>query len=461
MARRRKSSARAIFGWLAVFSGWLVAAWLWLGADRPADVASPRDRPPEEAVLEAALADPEFRGAALAFCALDEAGEVVWESRMARTALAPASALKTLTTGAALEVLGPEFRFETILRSEGDDLRLVGGGDPTLSFEDLEKLAERAVAAGLTAVPGELRADISVFPPNPMSDHWNWGDIGNAYGAGAYGLNVNHNRLIVHFQPAAVPGEPAGVIGSEPPLLGHTWANHVTTGPAGSGDRVVVYSEPYGRIVTLRGSVPHGGRSFAVRAALPDPPAVAVAHLRAALERRGVEFGADAGTGPAIEVTHQSAPLREIIGHLHRVSDNLEAQCLFLTLGRRLGKDPATAVREHWQDRGVEFAGLRLLDGSGLARANTIRAIDLARVNHLIRHSEHGGLFRDSLPGGADGSLRSKPGAMSGVRTDVGFFRTAGGREFTYAAMGNALGAGADFWKLRDRLLRALAERAR
>lgn len=157
-------------------------------------------------------------GAALGFCLLDQNGEILFASPLAETALCPASSLKTVTTGAALAILGPDFRFETqiaataALTPEGvvqGDLILVGGGDPTLSTNDLAELATAAVAAGLKTVAGQLLVDASVFPANPVSDQWVWGDVGNAYGAGAFGLNLDHNRLPLPFEPSAQPGGPA------------------------------------------------------------------------------------------------------------------------------------------------------------------------------------------------------------------------------------------------------------
>ena len=57
------------------------------------------------------------------------------------SALAPASNLKLLTTAAALRELGPEFRFQTFLLTEGvvengvlhGDLVVYGTGDPGIS----------------------------------------------------------------------------------------------------------------------------------------------------------------------------------------------------------------------------------------------------------------------------------------------------------------------------------------
>jgi D-alanyl-D-alanine carboxypeptidase/D-alanyl-D-alanine-endopeptidase (penicillin-binding protein 4) len=184
--------------------------------------------------------------------------------------------------------------------------------------------------------------------------------------------------------------------------------------------------------------------------------------LQAKLESAGVKFlgrKIPARTGVVVLADHQSAFLPEIIDHLHKVSDNLEAQCLFQTIGLRKNTDPdpAYTLRSYWEGRGVEFKGLRLIDGSGLARANMIRPLDLAKVNYLARRGPNGVRFLQSLTTYADGKVRAKLGAMSGVKTDVGFITMADGREFTFCLMSNGLNPGLNYWPLRDNLLRQIA----
>jgi len=467
---------------LLLVAGWLVALALWLQVISPKPVEFHNipvrivpDSPPSPAEmpsLAAAFAREKqaLPAAALAFVLLDEAGDTLYASPLAETAMCPASALKTLTTAAALEILGPEFRFGTRLAASSPiaadgtlagDLILIGGGDPTLSLRNLESLADQPITSGLKKITGAIRVDSPVFPNNPINDHWNWGDIGNAYGAGAFGLNVNHNRMLIRFDPGTAEGDPAKITGSEPVLPDAVWLNHVTTGPAGSGDGVMVYSSPYSKTITARGTVPLGEPGFPIRAAIPDPPALALDFLIKHLEKSGVVIEGRATSNkstPETLATHMSAPLPEIIDHLHRVSDNLEAQCLFLMLGHQRKADPAAVIRSHFENAGVAFEGLRVLDGSGLARANMIRPIDLARANHAALQTPNGGRFAQSLfvhPAG----FRSKNGAMSGVRTEVGFLTMTDGRQATFALMANGLTGGEDFRAIRDRLLAAAKAR--
>jgi D-alanyl-D-alanine carboxypeptidase/D-alanyl-D-alanine-endopeptidase (penicillin-binding protein 4) len=455
-----------------LLSGWAVAVGLGLRLREKAA----EQRPPVpltegkfDRLFREWSADPKLAAALIGFCLLDQDGRTVFASPLAMTALCPASSLKTVTTGAAFGLLGPEFRFETSLagtapiNAEGlvaGDLVLIGGGDPTFSQADLFQLADDAVAGGLKKVAGRILVDVSIFPHDPTNEHWNWGDIGNAYGVGAFGLNLDHNRLEIRFAPGAAPGAPAKFLGGGPAPREIRWENQVTTGPADSGDEVVVYSEPYGRTITLRGRVPAGEGSFTVSGANPDPPALAAELLRARLESAGVTFANGPGASPdatrTILARHHSAPLPEIVDHLHKVSDNLEAQCLFLTIGQKQNTDPAVAIRAYWEKAGVEFVGLRLLDGSGLARASMIRPIDLARVNLAARRGPHGSRFFESLSAYANGNVRGKIGGMSGVKTQVGFIRTVQGRELTFALMGNGLPVDRGFWKRLEELLESV-----
>ncbi|MCW1915542.1 D-alanyl-D-alanine carboxypeptidase/D-alanyl-D-alanine-endopeptidase [Luteolibacter sp. GHJ8] len=467
-------SASGFFKGLLFVSGWAVAGWLLIGAPMEPiqfvrrGAGGAVEAGGAEAVFKQWESNPSLSGSLIALCVLDAKGAVVYQSPLAETALCPASALKTVTTAAALELLGPDYRFETTLTGTvpfGDEgilegnLVLIGSGDPTLSSEDLEAMAANAAKAGLKQVTGRVLVDASLLPIRPANDHWNWGDIGNAYGAGAYGINVDHNRMMIRFQPGANEGDAATVLGTEPPVNGIQWLNHVTSGPPGSGDGVVIYSEPYGSSVTLHGTVPAGEAEFAVSAAIPNPPALASAILKAALVKAGVKVldqSVNTAGNPVPLATHRSPALPELIEHLHRVSDNLEAQCLFLTMGRLRQSDPAALLKNHWESRGVNFRGLRLIDGSGLARATMIRPVDLARINHLARRGAQGQVFRDSLKSYVGGAVRSKLGAMSGVKTDVGFLTLADGREFTFALMANGLDPALDFWPLREKLLEEL-----
>ncbi|WP_328223657.1 D-alanyl-D-alanine carboxypeptidase/D-alanyl-D-alanine endopeptidase [Streptomyces sp. NBC_00310] len=102
--------------------------------------------------------------------------KVVW-GHDADTALMAASNTKLATSTAALTVLGPDHRLTTKVVYGDGTLTLVGGGDRTLTTDDLDALAKTAVAglrnAGLTSV--KVRVDDSLFPEPTLANGWNTG----------------------------------------------------------------------------------------------------------------------------------------------------------------------------------------------------------------------------------------------------------------------------------------------
>ncbi|MFA3876186.1 D-alanyl-D-alanine carboxypeptidase/D-alanyl-D-alanine-endopeptidase [Streptomyces sp. MMCC 100] len=93
------------------------------------------------------------------------------------TALMPASNAKLATATTALTLLGANHEFTTkVVYGEGT-LTLVGGGDRTLTSEDVAELARTAAdglkAAGRTDV--EVRVDDSLFADPSLAEGWNEG----------------------------------------------------------------------------------------------------------------------------------------------------------------------------------------------------------------------------------------------------------------------------------------------
>ena len=91
-----------------------------------------------------------------------------------------ASNEKLLTSMAALDLLGPSFRYRTSAASDEPphagvlhgDLWLVGSGDPTLTTTDLAALADRLRSSGLRRVTGGVMGDTSAFDRGWWAPGW-------------------------------------------------------------------------------------------------------------------------------------------------------------------------------------------------------------------------------------------------------------------------------------------------
>jgi serine-type D-Ala-D-Ala carboxypeptidase/endopeptidase (penicillin-binding protein 4) len=448
----------------------------------PVVIPEPKPEPPVdprlfafETVFAASEDDPGLAGAAIGFCVLDSSGETIYE-RHGDIAQIPASSLKTLTTATALEVLGPEFCFETRLGlSKADekgisrgDLILVGGGDPMLSISDFQSWMENLVKAGMGTVPGRIIGDGRLFPGSMFADFWNWGDIGNGYGSPVAGLNLEHNRFIATFTPSETVGEPAMLAAIFPAVPGVEWKNESLTGTSDSGDGIVIHGGERAVIMHLRGTVPIG-QQMQVKGAVPDPETFAAHHLRETLVAAGITVG-----GPAVGaeelilkeepvpvigkelLVHQSPPLIDIVRSIHDTSDNHETECLYQTLALQTGRPADEAVREHWEARGLDLSGWRMVDGSGLARADFITPRALARLQHLVSTGPQGEAYKESLLTALDGTLRFKAGAMSAVRSITGLLETKSGETLCFALIVNHYSEASSVGRLQGELLEAM-----
>ena len=142
--------------------------------------------PAIDLALGQALRAPGIASGETAAIAVDlRSGETVF-SLNSRRGLLPASAEKLSVSFAALRVLGPTFRFRTELVGKGSrtgrtwqgNLFLVGYGDPTLDMRDLDRLARRFAATGMTRVSGRVLGDDTYFDARRDAPGWRPGYLG-------------------------------------------------------------------------------------------------------------------------------------------------------------------------------------------------------------------------------------------------------------------------------------------
>lgn len=122
----------------------------------------------------------------------------------------PASVTKLITTYAALDALGADFRWQNKVYYSGNlaagtlygDLIIRGSGDPKLVLERIEALFKAIQRKGVKHVKGDIILDRSVFRPikkNPASFD---GQPLRSYNATPDGLMLNFKSLIFTFDPS-------------------------------------------------------------------------------------------------------------------------------------------------------------------------------------------------------------------------------------------------------------------
>ncbi len=410
--------------------------------------------------LRELLADPSMKTASAGVCVIPMEGEIPVMEWQADTGLIPASTMKAITTATALQVLGPEYVFETKVFLKGDDLVVKGGGDPTLGATsltgDFEKWVVALKAAGLREILGDVVADPSRFESRTTPNDWAWGDVGNYYGAGPSGVNFHKNSFALTFRGEVI-GESATLTKVWPKPPGVEFENHMKTGSFGSGDQGYVYGGPGALVLSMRGTIPKGG-GFTINGALPNPPLMCATALKAFLEEKGVLVKGRARVGE-VQVdglkpvyVQQSPPLAKIVTATNHRSVNLYADSMFKALtpgGSTAGS--VAKIRRHWKGQGVDLTGFVMHDGSGLSPRNTMTARQLAMILKKARKHKTGRFFEESLPVAGrsgtmagfgkgtvlEGRLRAKSGSITRVKAYVGFFPGLSGRKYAFAVLTN------------------------
>jgi D-alanyl-D-alanine carboxypeptidase/D-alanyl-D-alanine-endopeptidase (penicillin-binding protein 4) len=402
-----------------------------------------------------------------------------------RKNLAPASGLKVFTTSAALEILGPDYRYVTEVFARGEiksgtlygDLILRGSGDPTLgsskvkgslSLDSLMQKWTNAVRkAGIRKINGSVIADAGLFDSLAVPGQWYWIDLGNYYAAQTSALTINDNLYYLLFEPGKTVGSKAKFLGTEPTLSGLTFINEMKTDAPGTGDNGYVYRSPYDSLVYLRGTIPQGKPVFSIKGSLPDPPMFLATYLTNFLRKEGIEIkgkpkkirtSGKYDTARLINITF-SPPLKAIVRNINKISNNLYTEQLLKTIGlERFGyaseKNGIRAIFDFLNKSGVDTTGLNLYDGCGLSRSNTITAEMM--VDLLIANTKRPWFtdFYNSLAVAGDPTDegffanfgkgtplayngRIKSGYIGGVRSHSGYLKTAAGRLLAFSLIAN------------------------
>lgn len=312
----------------------------------------------------------------------------------------PASVEKLYTTSSALLRDGPAFTLPTVAAAEtapdedgviDGNLYVIGSGDPTLSTPKIQRLAQEIAAAGVTRVTAIYGDD----------DAW--------------------DRRI---------GGPDSGFGYDRWLGGQLRALSVNRGWDG-------------------------------RRLQPSPAGYAATKLTAALRQAGVKVGKAGGARSAPEqVTElarvQSPPLRDLARATNVPSDNYLAEMLLKGLGDRhgvLGTTGAGAAvaRDTLDDFGIRP---RIVDGSGLSRANRTTPRQVVRLLERMAGQESGPAFRASLAlagssgtirrrmrgTAAAGNCRAKTGTLNGVSALAGYCRARDGGDIAFAILMSRVG---------------------
>ena len=309
----------------------------------------------------------------------------------------PASVTKIVTAWLALQVLGPDYRFQTRFYLDKNSVLYVrGGGDPFLVSEELALLAPQLVAAiGKEPIKG-IVLDASYYPANIRIPGIE--DSKESYDALNSALAVNFNTI-----NAIRNGNSVRSAESQTPITPLAISQFRARGPKGRG-RISLSQDP---AVSLK----YAGELIA--AFIGQAGGTVKGPISTGSVPKGLE---------PIYVHQQSRTLSEILVLLLMASNNYIANQVFLEIGGQRKGGPVSlekslqVANEILAANGLADA-IHLEEGSGISRGNRFTARGLAKVLELF--APNAKLLR-----GHDGGL-NKTGTLDGVRTLAGYANTS------------------------------------
>lgn len=431
--------------------------------------------------IDSLLASPQIRNAFAGVSVVNvKNGMSIYETNGNRNFL-PASAVKLVTTGAALENLGADYKFTTKLYLNGStnsdgvfsgDIVILGSGDPTINYsfyKNPESVFGEFITAlkelGIKKIKGNIIGDDDYFDDEYYPDGWSWDDFKYPYAAQVNALSAYDNKAVFTIKPGNDVGKPAKVTIS--PATGYVQIiNNVTTGNASTSTDISVTKEPYSNYVYLTGKIKNGDEdAVAVTKAITisNPTLFFVNIFKDLLTADGIEFSGSLFdvdnyqlsipySKMKLAATHTSPQLSKIISYVNHYSDNLITECILKTLAAKAGGEGTFSrgtdcLVKYAQKAGIGTDELKLSDGSGLSRTDIMSPDDFTSLLTYIYKSKYKDDFIASLAAPSEsgtlndrldnlkGRLWAKTGSMSGVNNLCGYIETADKQTLAFSIM--------------------------
>ena len=431
------------------------------------------------------------------------AAAVVQEAGTARSTLSvnpsapmnPASVMKLVTTYAALELLGPAYRWKTEAYVSGTlrdgvlegDLILKGGGDPKLDLESFWILLRALRGKGLREIRGDLVLDRGYFEGVAGDAGRFDGDPFRPYNVLPDALLVNYRSLRFVFLPEPERGAVRMYVEPRPPALDVANVLRLVEGPCPEGrafrDLLKPTFEPARQRAIFAGQYPSSCGEKDLNVALLEPNDQVAGMFRQLWAEMGGSWSGSVREGQApagarLFHSHDSPLLAEIARHTNKFSNNIMGRHLFLTMGAEAGGAPGTpkkaaaAVRGWLAGKSLAAPELVLENGIGLSRIERVSAATLAAMLQSAWRSAVMPEFIASLPiVGLDGTMRRrlkgdgvtgqahiKTGLLNDARAIAGYVLDRGGRRHVVVMLVNHPNA-AESQAAMDALLRWVYER--
>ena len=406
-------------------------------------------------------------------------GETIFELN-GKSLFNPASNNKLYTSLSAIAILDTSYVFRTSIYRDGNKIFLVGGGDPDLSLNELDSLAN-IVAIKHPSI-NEIILDDTIMDSLTYGPGWMWDEGDEWYSAQISALSVNDNCIDFIINPSTN----GNLINIEtyPYSSYYTFLNQAyTVNDTVDFEKLKITRDWKNNrnSFLITGSVMDTSSADTIIRNVDEPTDYAGHLFREMLIKKGLNIkkldkGIYSNSGTEI-ATHYSKSLPSILENLMVESDNLTAELLVKIIGYEYSQ-----IEGNWQNglhamkvflhdkASLDTTSFSISDGSGVSRYNYssannfISLLSWAYHNPEIRNNllnilsftgEKGTLLDRGLPNG----VYAKTGSLSGVSTFSGYILNPDKDPIAFSILMNGYkGSSLPFRELQDKIVSHLAE---
>lgn len=391
-------------------------------------------------------------------------------SHNSKLGLTPASNMKLLTTASAIKYLGSDYKFETKVYLQGNDLIVVGAGDPLLGDKktdqkynresgwELERIAAALKKANVSRLEN-IYVDSCIFDDQRIHPSWPVSQLNRYYASQVCGLNYNGNYIEV---AARVKGSKVVTH-----LIPETnYVNLINKAKVNKKKRNTLWCSrpPNSNNITLYGKCYRS--SVPVKVTIDRPASYFGVLLAQKLASNGISIDGSVieqymvGKLKSEPILIISNTISDVMQRCNRDSFGLAAESLMKTLSAHFTQkhingqwSHANTIRaKYLKEIGVDKSEYILDDGSGLSAKNKLSVNAFARILQDVYDSDYRELFISTLAiGGVRGSapvrshfkekayrgkIFAKSGTINGVKALSGFVRD-GSRNYIFSIIAN------------------------
>ena len=388
--------------------------------------------------------------------------------------LSPASNLKIITTAAAFDMLGSDFRWVTEFHiNDSNNLYIRSSGDPTWNDSYRKGMINRVTKSiadslkkhGFTSI-NNIIVHPGAFNNAPIGLGWRLENRLHSFSAKSSAIAFNDNAVQVRIAPATV-GNNARIT-LYPVNAGFRVVNNVRT-TANRNSQGINFSADHDRnTITVMGNIWVNSRAQYRTIAVPRPDLYSLEILKHKLREHGITVRGNSlyqelsARTLSIEKYSNyfpivSPPLYEVTEEINKRSNNFVSNQLFITIADKNENnlDSEKLIKQWLNTHKVSADSLLMYDGSGLSYLNKTTADILVDVLKIMGETSYFEEYKNTMAiCGVDGTLRlafqderlhrkvyAKTGFISGVRGLTGYVYTKDNEILAFSFLVNKEGS--------------------